>query len=301
MIKTLNGIHETVEFEEYAPLLLYDNTDFEEYPNHWHRPVELLMPLKNNLRLECNNQDSYDLRVGDILIIGPGVLHHLYACEGERIIFQVDTPVLNVLKEMEYFSSLVHPTLLITPEEYPMVYDRIAGLMLEIKDESLSNRTLKYSSMFSKFIEIMILIARNASKSITFNDVKPNKQQEYMEKFMRICDYINSHFTEDLSLEETARMAGFSKFHFSRLFKEFTNTTFYKYVNIKRISYAEALLLDPDLNVTEVAVSSGFNSVSSFMRMFRLSNGCTPTEFKNMHNYNFFQSKEELKKNDPKE
>ena len=82
---------------------------------------------------------------------------------------------------------------------------------------------------------------------------------------------------------EIAGMTGFSKFHFSRLFKEFTGTSFYKYLNVRRISHAERLLLDPQLNVTDAAVLSGFNSISAFMRMFKIIKGCTPTEFRNLY------------------
>ena len=52
-----------------------------------------------------------------------------------------------------------------------------------------------------------------------------DKQQEYAEKFMEVCEYINAHFSEDLKLEDVAEMAGFSKFHFTRLFKQFTGKT----------------------------------------------------------------------------
>ena len=99
---------------------------------------------------------------------------------------------------------------------------------------------------------------------------------------MNICTYIDNHFSEDLSLEEIAEMSGFSKYHFSRLFHDFTNMPFYKYVNWKRISYAEQLLSDPELSATQVAIQSGFASQSAFIRMFKNRNGCTPTDFRKM-------------------
>ena len=105
-----------------------------------------------------------------------------------------------------------------------------------------------------------------------------------MEKFILITDYINNHFTEDLSLEGVAAQAGFSKFHFSRLFKQYTDSTFYKYLNQKRIEFAKTLLQDPGVSVTEVAFKSGFSSLSAFLRMFKLMNNCTPTEFREMYN-----------------
>lgn len=104
-----------------------------------------------------------------------------------------------------------------------------------------------------------------------------------MEKFILITDYINNHFAEDLSLETVASQAGFSKFHFSRLFKQYTDSTFYKYLNQKRIEFAKSLLQDPGVSVTEVAFKSGFSSLSAFLRMFKLMNNCTPTEFREMY------------------
>lgn len=104
-----------------------------------------------------------------------------------------------------------------------------------------------------------------------------------MERFLTIWDYINTHYSENLTLDKVADLSEFSKYHFSRLFKEFTNVSFYKYVNQKRIENAEKLLLNSDHNITEIAIACGFNSVSSFIRMFKIIKNCTPTEIKNMH------------------
>ena len=101
--------------------------------------------------------------------------------------------------------------------------------------------------------------------------------------FIKICDYINEHCSEDLTLEAVADMSGFSKFYFSKLFKQFTNVSFYRYVNQKRIAKAELLLINPENSITDVALSCGFSSLSPFIRMFKLIKGCTPTEFRNIY------------------
>ena len=82
-----------------------------------------------------------------------------------------------------------------------------------------------------------------------------------------------------------AQMAGFSKFHFARLFKQYTNESFYRYLNQRRITHAKTLLLNPELTVLDVAIQSGFSSPSSFLRMFRQLNDCTPTEFRKMYKW----------------
>lgn len=283
MIKILDGVREIVSFDQDAKIMLYNNTDYEEYPVHWHSPVEVIMPLDGDYTLECNDI-PFSLRVGDIILICPGVLHHIHAHLGRRLIFQIDLQMIQAVGELESLFALMQPAILVTPEDFPSIHDECVRVMMEIYDEYFGNAPMRDVSILQKFLHMLVMINRdhtlNADK---FVGIKPNKQQEYTEKFLTICDYINNHCTEDLTLDDIADMAGFSKYHFSRLFKEFAGMSFYKYLNTRRIAFAERLLMDPTTNVTEVAVRSGFNSISAFMRMFKIVKGCTPTQFRNLN------------------
>lgn len=284
MIHKLSGIYETVDFREDEQICLYYNDEYENYPPHWHSSFEVLMPIVNGYRALCGGKE-YQLREGDVLIIGPGMLHELFAPEsGERIIFQ---PSLNHIstKEINLLTMIINPATLITPEGYPQIYDRVKTLMLEIKDAYFSELPYQETLIISKFLEILACVGH---WHVTVGQQKDtvttsSRQKEYVEKFILITDYINNHFAEDLSLEGVAAQAGFSKYHFSRLFKQYTDSTFYKYLNQKRIEYAKTLLQDPGVTVTEVAFKSGFSSLSAFLRMFKLMNNCTPTEFREMY------------------
>lgn len=284
MIENLSGIHETVNCHEYTQICLYHNDEAENYPPHWHTPYEILMPLVNTYRAVCNGQE-YLLREGDILIMCPGAIHELFAPDhGERIIFQPNISQ-HMFPEAEVIQSLISPAVLITPEAYPEIHHKVHQLMLEIHNEYFSANAYSETLICSRFLEILVLVGRSdvASAQQSFA-VKDNKQKEYLDKFMLVTSYINEHFTEDLTLEGVASLAGFSKYHFTRLFRQYADTTFYKYLNQKRIAYAKNLLLDPKLSVIEVALQSGFASLSAFLRMFKLMNGCTPTEFRKMYN-----------------
>jgi len=285
MIKILNGVKETVDFENNSTLMLYDNVEYEEYPTHWHTPVEIIMPLDNDYVLDCNN-NKYNLREQDIILIAPGVLHHIYAHEGRRIIFQVDLKMLQGFEDFDSFFSFMNPAIVITPEEYPSIHDQCVKIMMEIFDEYFENSPLNNVAIVAKFLQILVMIGRAYTSVDRFTATKPTKQQEYTEKLMSICDYINKHCTEELTLDEIAEIAGFSKYHFSRIFKEFAGVSYYKYLNARRIAYAEKLLLDPSINITEVAINSGFNSISAFMRMFKLIKNCTPTQFRSLNDAN---------------
>lgn len=286
MIESLNGIFETVNYKQSTSIKLYDNDEYENYPAHWHTTPEFIMPTDNIYTIECGSQ-TITLRKGDIILICPGCIHALYAPEkGKRIIFQPDINPLRFMKEIEALLTIAAPLIVITPEEFPSIHKRIATLLIEIRDEYLSS-TASFSevSIYGKVLEILTLIGRSHA-SVGMESAAgnmPGKQEEYIEKFIEICDYIAAHCSEELSLEQVASMSGFSKFYFSRLFKQFTNVSFYKYVNQKRIEKASELLTEPKISITNVALSCGFDSLSSFIRMFKIVKGCTPTEFRNMY------------------
>jgi len=101
-------------------------------------------------------------------------------------------------------------------------------------------------------------------------------------KFGNLLEYIDTHYTEDLTLEDMADIIGFSKYHFSRLFKQYTNFTFCDYLKHRRIQAAEMLLEQPEYSITEVALQAGFPSISTFNRIFKEYKNCTPTEFRTM-------------------
>ena len=282
MIENLHGIQETVNFKENTSLRLYDNDEYESYPSHWHAPLEIVMPLQNSYEAVCN-EEHFILQEGDVIIINPGVIHSLVAPPiGERLIFQADFSILHSIRELESTLSVVAPALVITSDDIPIAHSRIQELMLSIRDEYFADAPLSEASIYAKLIEIFVLIGREYTPSSRSFD-NNTKQKEYMEKFMFVCNYINDHCTEELTLDQIADMAGFSKFHFSRLFKQFANVSFYKYLNQKRITYAERLLIDPKISITEVALRSGYTSLSAFIRMFKQLKGCTPTEFKNLY------------------
>ena len=141
-----------------------------------------------------------------------------------------------------------------------------------------------FRSVYSLMIRFFVALGRtNFNANTRFPGITRSKQHEYVEKFMLVCNYITDHCTENITIEELADLAGFSKFHFARLFKQFSNMSCHEYLMQKRIAHAERLLIEPHISITEVAMLSGFNSLSTFNRIFKAAKNCTPSEYKNLN------------------
>ena len=282
MIETLNGIKETINYKQIKGFLLFDNTDCEPYPDHWHTALEIILPLKNSYEVTCKNE-THVLQEREFFLMNSGVIHRMKEMEGERLIFQTDLSMLQNISEIEAVLSSIPSVLHITPENAPAIHGQLYDLMRNIQKEYFSGNILSATAIYSSVLEMLVLIGRNYAGEGIKGEVTHSKQKEYAAKFIYVCQYIQEHCTEDMSLDDAANLAGFSKYHFTRLFKDFTGYSFYKYLNKKRIEHAERLLIDPEISITEAALQSGFSSLSSFIRMFKIVKDCTPTEYRNMN------------------
>ncbi|WP_028927460.1 helix-turn-helix transcriptional regulator [Pseudonocardia acaciae] len=93
-------------------------------------------------------------------------------------------------------------------------------------------------------------------------------------------DLIDRRYAEPLDLDTMAREAGFSRFHFARLFREVYGETPGGYLSRRRVERAKDLLRAADVTVTEVCALVGFSSLGSFSSRFRELVGMSPSEFR---------------------
>lgn len=287
--RVIAGTHEKTNYsEEDSSVVLWINRETGGFPLHWHSTVEIIMPLENTYTVTVN-KTVYHLNENEILIIPPGELHELTPPDtGYRLVLLFDLSSLNKFRGFTRLFSLFSLSSLITPETMPEIYEKERTLLLQAADEYANGGDLAEPSILSLLIQFFVLLARNTEDVVptSLPAMQPNKQREYIEKFNTVFDYIEHHYMEDITLEEVAAQIGFSKFHFSRLFRQFTDTSFYDYLCARRIKAAETLLLDPNLPITEIALQSGFASISTFNRVFKKFKECTPTEFKDFYKAN---------------
>ena len=108
------------------------------------------------------------------------------------------------------------------------------------------------ASIYAMLTRILVLIGRAHAEMANRLVYDDTRQRQYVEKFMAVCRFIDERCTEDLTLDEAAAYAGFSRYHFTRLFRQFAGTTFSHYMNQKRIAKAEKYLADPAQSVATV-------------------------------------------------
>ncbi len=278
-----NELKETLNFENENAINIAYSSSYLTYPAHWHTFIELAMPLHDGYKVSINNKE-YLLHRKEIIIMHPGEIHSTEAKEeNNTLILQFDPNLLTGIKDFYRNYSILQSIRLIRAEELD-IHTQLVSLLLEMKNIYYSKIHFKEAILYTKLIEFYTILGNKYVYSTNrFPDVVQKKQDEYRKILIRVCNYINENITMDLSLETIATYAGFSKFHFSRLFRQFTNCSLPDYITAQKIKKAESLLLNPDLSITEIALQSGFNSLSTFNRAFKEAKKLSPTEFKKLY------------------
>lgn len=107
-----------------------------------------------------------------------------------------------------------------------------------------------------------------------------NPPQDYVERVNRAIDHILRNLAEPLALEDVAKVACFSPYHFHRIFRSVVGETLAAFVKRLRLERAVVQLSHrPDATLTEIALACGFSSSSDFSRSFRAHFGVPPRMF----------------------
>jgi AraC family transcriptional regulator len=95
-------------------------------------------------------------------------------------------------------------------------------------------------------------------------------------RLRQVIDYIQAHLADPISLNDLAQVAGFSRTHFAVQFRLATGCTPSEFVQLQRIEAAKRMLLRPDAELVDVALSVGFQAQAHFSTVFKRHVGETP-------------------------
>jgi AraC-like DNA-binding protein len=102
-------------------------------------------------------------------------------------------------------------------------------------------------------------------------------------KVEQLAAYIAQHYQSSIRIEEIAKEVGLHPNYAMGLFRKTFDLTINEYLTQHRLSHAQRLLASTDLNVIDVALDSGFATLSRFYDTFKKSCGCSPSTYRRKH------------------
>ena len=239
--------------------------------------VEVLLTIEGAVTYTVADT-VYQVRKGEVLIIPPDMPHSLSMEEGSsRYLFLFEPDAIMTMRDIKsiamYFNKPFHL------RDGSEAHVRIRELLLRARDTYEKREMMWNTVCYSCILRIYATLGQQYLSGIRprTDDGMRNMDSEVITAVMT---YINNHYREELSLEDVARFAGFSRYYFSRSFKRQTGYSFKDYLCQKRLQVAMDLLIRTNRSMRDVAIESGFGSVATFNRVFREKKGCTPTQYR---------------------
>lgn len=273
------AMHEskTRGFEGFPFEFYHLNSTHPRYqmPFHWQNEFELIRVKKGEFSLTVDDK-NYKMHEDDCILIIDGSIHGGVAKNAiyECVVFDFNDicskqkeflSVLPTLDNLEHGSVIIENGTKIS-ETAHKIFDLFSKNNLELYDKiQVIGCTFE---LIGKIIESSISLSSNMENAKKLSNIK------------RVFGYIKQNYSQYITLEQLAEMAGLNPKYFCEVFKEYTGKTPIDYLIYYRIECACEQLLMTDNNITEVAFSCGFNDVSYFSKKFRLLKNISPSKFR---------------------
>jgi AraC-like DNA-binding protein len=278
--RIMEGSLEQIDYVPGSHMRIWYNCQTESYALHHHAAMEVIVCEKEPYHVLIEDHE-YVLEEGDILFIPCHMMHRVEAHRsGSRFVCLFNISFLNSFQDLKTIEPVFLKPYLCSFKNQPQIYPKIHDAFMQMFEIYFSNHILWEISIYSLLLQVFSTIGEYYFYTRTPGTDPSNEEKGInFEKYSDLLHYIDSHYAENLTLEQVSAYMGFSKFYFSRLFKQYVGCTFYNYLSRKRIAAAQ-VLLSTDMSVTDIAFQSGFNNLTSFCRCFKTHTGYSPSEYR---------------------
>ena len=265
-----------------------DDLTLVKVPWHWHNELEIVVILSGEVSVFIAGCEI-TLKAGEGYFANSGILHSekLLSKTGwqhcmvfsPRVIASPDDIIWNT-----YISPILShknlPFIRLSPKT-PWQKEILS--LAEKAWQYGASEKLDYAlTVRSSLSQITSLIVHNIDTETEHPFTSKTQRDEL--RIKKTLYYIETHYHEQITIDDIAADADISVSTLLRLYHDILHTTPIQYVLQYRLErIREELLLNPDSSISETAFSCGFNDISYFNRCFLKKYGCTPSEFRRNH------------------
>ena len=260
------------------PFSIYKGTLSPSFPSiaaHWHEEIEVIIVLDGSCDYRIN-LDSFVINKGDILIIDSQSLHSLTYIPSKNMTWASFVFNINMLKSSNTDGALLKYIAPLLNHEHQLPIILKDNIDCYSKIDTAYELELK--SLIFKFFSLLYkndLIKKHQSKNnLTINTT---------DKIKLVLNYINDHYSEDISINTLAELCEYSEYHFMRFFKKHIGLTCVQYINNLRLEKSSILLTSTNNAIMDVSLEVGFDNLSYFNKLFKRKYNLTPKEFRTIN------------------
>ena len=268
----MEAYKEILKLQNCPVRYLISNTDnnrkIAAHP-HWHDAIEILYVTKGVARQQLD-ENIFEVKKGDIIVIWHDQIHSTFSIQGQ----ECEMAVLQFLMEdIHYSDKSIRFLSEVSTENclYPNIYN-----MFETISNEINHKNEGYFHIIKAEIHKFYALAVRNTAVLPIRSYNHYPKKEVI---LKIFKYIDDNYSNyETTLVSAAKHIHLSVPQFMRIFKTATGMTFKHYLNFYRIKRSLLLLSDNE-TVTKIAEICGFENINTYIRLFKLHTGITPTQY----------------------
>lgn len=282
----------TVVYDEQLKIEAYQFQGImQKFPNHFHEHYVIGFIEKGKRHLSCMNHD-YEINPGDLMLFHPKMNHTCEQMDNQTLDYRCLNIPIEVMKQtvqeieesrinaatinMTYMSQLMsYDTLELPVFSEPVIFHAEQIPLLRELHEKIMEGSREFEKEELYYFLMAQLLHCYASK-------KSEKGIEADEGVYAVCNYIEAHFQESITLDELSKVSHRNKYVLLRNFTKIKGITPYQYLLTVRINHAKKML-ESDMEesgIADIALETGFTDQSHFTNAFKKIIGVTPGQYR---------------------
>lgn len=249
------------------------------FESHWHEQFQFLYFEQGEALIRCNSQ-SYEIKPGNLMIINSNEIHYGEALSQHLVYYIVKVDLNFLLSSHGDFCQIKYINPLLQGrtrfQNHIIQDDQLTTEIQKIFEEYTQQHTGCELAIKAHLYHIIVLLLRNYEQKTLLKNMQ-ERQQKSIHQLRTVLEYVDQHYSENISLSQMANLSNMSNQHFCRVFKNITGKRPMDYINYLRINKAVALLEKSNFNISEIAMAVGFDDSNYFSRLFKKYQKTSPS------------------------
>jgi len=249
---------------------------------HWHAQVEVNFLYRGAVEYRMHGH-TVRLAAGDLALFWGGLPHQLTDASEDAQYIAIHLPLIHFFRlrlPAALTDKLIHGTTLVTAERDATDQQTFMRWATYMSAQNDAQRLHAIDELLLRIDRMQFEPYRLVEPAgLAEGGTNPLDLQGF-HNIGSICAFISDNFREDIDAVAIASSADIHPKYAMSVFKKSTGMTLNEYVNLLRLSYAQAKLLSDNDNVLRIAMDSGFGSLSAFNKSFRKISGMSPSDYR---------------------
>ncbi len=278
---------ETIEYPKNLPFSVFlSNVAAEDF--HYHNEMKLLFVLRGRTSCKIHNV-LYTLEEGDLLIVDTKDMHRIYDSSKDVLMLSLYVDLsfyADLYPDIEYMIFACEDYSKASSLKHQDLQNKVSILKHRIAKTALAYINNKDNiSFLTECINDLIFTLVNQFQGFFIEDHKfkadhGGPSDIDLSRLYQIIKYIYLNYDQKITLEDLSNIVYLNPYYISHLIKNTSGLSFQNFLNYVRVEYAEKLLVEGELTLTQISESCGFSSLSYFNKSFRAWYNITPGQYR---------------------